>query len=480
MPSRRTPHRNKDRYSANLKRNSSQLADDRPPMIPSKVIASITAAILSGLAIILGYFYIRQRDNQSDELSEQAKQVESAVSETTRTNSQLANLNVQELEALLQLPTLASETDISASIDIDHWTNQAVLASQQLKENFPNDPKSEHLFGLIQLKLRRTKLAEPSLRRCVKMAPDNLAMRLDLADLLIQLGNDADALEILDALPNQAQPSVAWLLIKGDCQLRLGQVDEAEKSFLEAVKLDARVASHWVKLGNSQLQLGKYLQAEQSGLKAIELSQTEIDAWLLLQQAYSLQRKQAAAESATQRWKDLSGKLDARPGTNSFDEMLHVAKLRLFASTFRSIAVLYQTNQNYDAAQTVLEKSLQLSPQDPVTLSAWVGLLHHQGDFESAAVANRLLMRLQPLEFNHYQNSANLSMEEGKPVEAEAALRLACMRLPTHGYAQLSLARFLLFMNRTIEAQAAAQMADNILNSAASKELLQQISPSNH
>ncbi len=81
-----------------------------------------------------------------------------------------------------------------------HSTNRSLAldtALTALQRDLPDDAQAQHLYGVAQMRLKRTQLAEPALKLAVEKAPKDWQMRIDLADLLMQLGRNAEALELL-------------------------------------------------------------------------------------------------------------------------------------------------------------------------------------------------------------------------------------------------------------------------------------------
>ncbi|MFO0941156.1 MAG: hypothetical protein U0930_10340 [Pirellulales bacterium] len=116
-----------------------------------------------------------------------------------------------------------------------------------------------------------------------------------------------------------------------------------------------------------------------------------------------------------------------------------------------------------------------MNPSDCDNVLAKANLFRRASQFEEAAQLMRKAIRMQPTDYSHYQNLANLSMEQKKPNQAEAALRLAGLALPESGQAKLTLARFLLLVNKPSEAIKPAQAAKRLLNSDEAEEVLSQV-----
>ncbi len=386
----------------------------------------------------------------------------------------LQDLSRDDLETLLSLPAPELDGFSSFKIDTDFWTQTIDDAFQSLKAAYPEDPQVEHLFGLVQLRLNRTKLAEPSLKRSLELDQDNIQIRTDLAKLYLQLGRDNEAIDVLLPLKKLQQLPAETVLLMGDCLQRLGRLEEAEQTFSTAAKLHANSSDAWTKLARVQLQQQKLQESQRSVDTAIKLDSQNAELWLLLNQILTLQKKPQEAAIALQRWQEQKERPSEETLELSFEAKHSLSMARVFSSSFRSMAALYQTHGGSAAAHRMYESAVKVNPLDAAALTAWASQFRKEGNISKAIEFNRRLLQLQPQEPAHYQNYANLCMEATQPREAEAALRLACMNLPNDGKMHLLLARFLLLLNKPVEAVAPARTASQILRSGEAEEVLSQ------
>lgn len=475
MSKRRTQRHSKTRLSDNspaAKRTNSQAAgtEESAARFSTSIILLTIVLVLGLLALSVSRGWLfgttaESRDRSTD-------RVTSAQS--------LEGLTIEELEDKLAIPAMSDIPEPSKTIDIEAWTAQLDEACAGLKSSYPGDAKAEHLYGLIQLRLKRTKSAEPSLRRAVELSPANLQMRADLADLLMQLGQDEKALRVLLAANAMEKPSVTGLeyyLLLADCQARIGDLESCEATLVLATQVAPRDAAAWLRLAKVQLQQRKSAQAESSVRKAIQQNASYAEAWQVLHQALKLQRREDESKAALEQWNKYKSQNRVRDAT-TFDDEMASSMTKIFGSCFRSLAVVYQSNGNKEIAQTLYQRAILANPRDASAILGWANLLRSAGDFRSAIELNRRLVRLQPDDYLNYQNVANLSMELSRPRDAEAALRLACQRMPENGNAHLALANFLLFLNKPGEAKAPANRAKQLLGTSESESLVNRIQES--
>ena len=402
------------------------------------------------------------RDDQTDKVQDKL---------ATSTPS-LENQTAEELEAFLKLPQMPKEA--TEPIDIERLANDFEDAMATRRSRFPNDPKTEHLAGLFQLRLKRTQSAEPSLRRCVELSPNDQKMRMDLAELLTQTGRDDEALQVLEGFSATAPLQVDYLWRLGDCQLRFGNLESAERTFTSATQADPTQSVLWVQLGNAKLQQQKIEEASQCAKKAIELNANSPDAWLLSNKSLKLLKQTEEAQAALLRWQEVTKQANATP-RSTFEEKHPKAIANVIGDAFRSLGNLYRATGDNAQANEMFERALQLDPVDAVTIADWASLLRRMGNLERVTELTRVLVRVNPHEAAYYQNLASVSMELNRPLDAEASLRLACVRLPKNGGCHLMLAQFLLLAGKRKEAVAPAEIALRILQNAEAAEVLTRI-----
>ncbi len=297
---------------------------------------------------------------------------------------------------------------------------------------------------------------------------------------LLQLGQDEEALRVLlaaNATKTPSATSLQYYLLLADCQARIGDLESSEATLVLATQLAPSDETAWLRLAKIQLQQRKVEQAESSVRKAIQQNASNAEAWQVLHQALKLQRREEESKSALERWEKLKSQPRVRDAT-TFDDELASSMTTIFGSCFRSLAVVYQSNGNTELAQAMYQRAILANPRDTATLLGWANMLRSAGDFRSAIELNKRLVRLQPEDYLNYQNVATLAMELSRPRDAEAALRLACKRMPENGNAHLALANFLLFLNKPGEAKAPAIRAKELLGTSESDSLVDRIQES--
>ena len=120
---------------------------------------------------------------------------------------------------------------------------QTSVALDQIKQAIAADPNfgaAYSLRGLVYMRLNDQALAEESFRRALQINPRDPDALHNYGFFACQQGRHAEAVQLLSrALTSPLYGGQAkTLMMLGTCQLRMGQVPEAESSFSRAYELD--------------------------------------------------------------------------------------------------------------------------------------------------------------------------------------------------------------------------------------------------
>ncbi len=264
-----------------------------------------------------------------------------------------------EVKEEVKLPEPEPLVEIT-SVDMENWSARLDATLGQLNAQLKDDAQVAHLTGLINLRLKRSQLAEPALRRAVQLAPNDQEMRSDLAEQLMQLGRDDEALNVLQSLPGSELMSAKYASQLADCQLRLGLLDEANQVLASALQKDPRSSTLWLLLGKTQLQLESYADSEASVRQALANDQSNVEAWLALGQALNLQQRKEEAKSAAAKAAELKR---AQPPVAPFERAHAQEMSKVYGSAFRSMALLYQTKGDTAKANTMFAAAMEAARQ---------------------------------------------------------------------------------------------------------------------
>jgi predicted Zn-dependent protease len=350
----------------------------------------------------------------------------SLLNRIAQPDAEEATDSARQAEVVAQLQWITSAS-LRAPIDVSDEAIERELrpALLELVEKYPDDYQAHHLAGIVEVRFKQTQVAEPRLRRSLELAPNDSQIRLDLADMLLQIGNNGEALELLEAGAAGGANSPQYLHSLAEAQLRSGDANRARLTLLDATQRFPDSQPNWLSLGKSQLQLGEYAAAEASLRTAISFNADNKPAWIALSQALAFQKKTEAAAEVREQLKRLG---DGSPVIDSFDSVFGASLRRFACSSFRSLAVVYQRHLDNARAKHWLERARETDPTDVLTLGYLTSYYRNTGEFAAAAEVVRELLLLEPQALHNYINLANLQMEQGNTAGAEAALRLAVER----------------------------------------------------
>ena len=161
-------------------------------------------------------------------------------------------------------------------IGISHLgTGQHILALRELMKAhrlYPQSPAIQHQLGLAYFIRKKYLLAEKHLRKALALKKNFTDARNDLARVLIAQEKDAEALEQVHLVLQDliyTDEERAWNN-KGLAHLNLGQLKEAEKSFLRAVSLNPSSCLSYAYSGKVLYHLAKYKESQKKLSKAME------------------------------------------------------------------------------------------------------------------------------------------------------------------------------------------------------------------
>ncbi len=144
---------------------------------------------------------------------------------------------------------------------------QTTVALDEIKQSLLADPTygpAHVLRGLVYMRLNETALAEDSFRRALQLNPRDPDALHNYGWFACQQGRHQEALDYLQrALSSPVYGGQAkTLMAKGICQVRLGQLAEAEGSFSRSYELDAGNPITGYNLASLLYRRGEYTRAQ--------------------------------------------------------------------------------------------------------------------------------------------------------------------------------------------------------------------------
>ncbi len=93
-------------------------------------------------------------------------------------------------------------------------------------------------------------------------------------------------------------PTLEELMDEGDTALAIGELEDAAKSFRQAVEQDPNFQDGWHALGMALYKLERYEEAIEAGKRAAKLDPNNQFVWSSLSLAYNGNKQKAEAEAA--------------------------------------------------------------------------------------------------------------------------------------------------------------------------------------
>ncbi len=144
---------------------------------------------------------------------------------------------------------------------------QTTIALDELKQSLAADPnfgEAYNLRGLIYMRLGDFRLADESFRRSIALNPGDSNAYHNYGWLMCQQGRSAEALQLFSqALANPLygdRPKT--LMTQGLCQIKVGQMAQAEQSLQRSYELDAGNPITGFNLSNLLFQRGEFVRAQ--------------------------------------------------------------------------------------------------------------------------------------------------------------------------------------------------------------------------
>jgi cellulose synthase operon protein C len=161
---------------------------------------------------------------------------------TTKSVCAVCGALLAAASVMLSLPAAhASEAASEAKAYLEKGDERAArIVLKDALQRDPNDVEARLLLGKIHLDARDGAAAEKELRRAAELQADPARWRLPLAEALLLQGRFSDALDRLESAEELAPADQAQAAaLRGDAQLGLKRLEEAEQAYAAALALDA-------------------------------------------------------------------------------------------------------------------------------------------------------------------------------------------------------------------------------------------------
>lgn len=142
-------------------------------------------------------------------------------------------------------PESRKRARIRLELAVGYYNNgQTTVALDELKQSIAADPtmfEAYNLRGLIYMRLNDNAVAEESFKRAIFINPGAATVQHNLGWLLCQQGRYGEAAQQFKnavANPMYGERAKTWMTL-GLCQVKNGQLEDAESSLLRSYEMDA-------------------------------------------------------------------------------------------------------------------------------------------------------------------------------------------------------------------------------------------------
>ncbi|MGY8768425.1 MAG: tetratricopeptide repeat protein, partial [Pirellulales bacterium] len=328
---------------------------------------------------------------------------------------------------------------------------------EDLLASYPDSPRAMHIAATFFKEVGQYGEAMSLWQRCLKIQPDNRESFAGLARCEAALGNDKQALELLNRAAVGQQPkdllqTHARLLAKtGDIE---GSRDVAQRG----LKRFPTNVMFWLLLGQAELQLQHLTQARDAFEKSLELSEDLPSAHFGLINTYARLGDKEKAD----RHREIFDRIHKKPGEHRTFRSTRVAANRVLLADALTGASEVFAPDNAHKAELLLRRALVVNPSHPPVLARLAGWFRQKREFENALVVQRQLAKVVATDAHVFVNLANLATEAGRLDEATEALNTAADLQPQWSIPQRALAGFAMNSGEFGEARAYATRAVEI------------------
>lgn len=278
--------------------------------------------------------------------------------------------------------TLITETMARAYMDKLRY-GPALQCLDRWIEASPEEAKPHHWRGWVLERLDETDAAIEDYRRALELDPGLIAVRLRMAELMLEKSNPPEALVYLEPLSKQFPDHPEVIALLGRCRFLQGQTEEAGRLMEAAVKQRPEDGPLLNTLAKLNLGDGKAVEAEQWARQALKADSTDAEAENILAASLRSQGRLKEADAAQeQHEKDmvLLRKVNRMLGEDA--DPKHPTRN---ASDFYEVGAIFLRGGQDRQAEYWLNRALALDPGHRPTLQALAEYYEGKGDAGKAA-----------------------------------------------------------------------------------------------
>jgi tetratricopeptide (TPR) repeat protein len=256
-------------------------------------------------------------------------------------------------------------------------------------ETNPDEAKPYHWRGWVLERLEETDAAMKDYQKALELDPGLLAVRLRMAEILLERSDPPEALVYLEPLSKQFPDNPEVLALLGRCRFLQGQTEEARRLMEAAVKQRPQDSSLLNTLANLDLADGKAVEAEQWARQALKVDSTDAEAENFLAGSLRMQGRLKEADAAQEQYE--KDKILLRKVNRMLGEDADPNHPTRNAGDFYEVGALFLRTKQDRQAEYWLNRALELDPRHRPTLKALAEYYEGKGDNEKAAVYRRRL-----------------------------------------------------------------------------------------
>lgn len=212
----------------------------------------------------------------------------------------------------------------------------------------------------------------------VAFAPNQRGYQI-LSQLLIQQGRDREAASALSRamklLNLSPQDKADYYKVIGNCYSRLGEFDDAEKSFKKALELSPTSDDAQSNLGSLYLEQGQIQNAKRCYQDAVASNTLNDKAWVGLGLCLTSEGRKAEAHEAFK---------------NALER-----NLKNSTAIFHLVKCAYELKK-YSEAEVILSKYVEIAPVSPSLLYSLAGLQFHVGKKQESKTTVNKILQIKP------------------------------------------------------------------------------------
>lgn len=277
--------------------------------------------------------------------------------------------DISDAEHLQRAKQYQADGDLRASL---------IELKSALQKNTANS-EARLLLGELYVLAGEGAAAEKELSRARELGVSGLFVQKLLGESLLLQHRFNDVLSMLEGLGRASQPEL--LVLRGQAQLGLGQRQEAEISFRQALALKADTVSALLWLSRVLLAANDIEEVSETLQKVLDIHPENVEAWVLKGRLASSQERFDDAQTDFYR---------------AIDLLSASAPRRIEMEARTELAKLLIGQQQFADAEAQVSYLLEAAPRHPITNYMAALLAFEQGQFTKARDYLLVVLKVSP------------------------------------------------------------------------------------